>query len=228
MQRVLRMLCATVIAGIVMSAVPAEASFWGWLERLSGPGPFEPTSTAIGLRGWCPAFLDLRQPANEAALATLFKRLPPRTHRGATCFYFDNASFVSRNDAFVGGTSDVNAKVFGAGITTLIFEWLELGVGMDVAHFRVERTKASVTRPTFTAGRVVVRPARIFCPERKCSVQKKKWRTLDVFKYYYKTDVIFGTLRSRDFGVAGNFREKGDAVSSRGILIDISEMFGRR
>src|SRR3954453_14136707 len=113
--KILRTACSAAIAGLVMTAVPVEASIWGWLERLSGPGPFEPTMTAIGLRGGvCPSWLDLAQaaktpaktPAQDPAQGQAqveeplnwVQRRAPRNHRGVTCAYFDAASFVSHHD----------------------------------------------------------------------------------------------------------------------------------
>ena len=226
MKTILRMLCTAAVAGMVLNAVPAEAGIWGWLERLSGPGPFDQRFAHIGVRALCPPRLFVRTPPAKEKDDTsgLFR---PSSASGATCFYVDRAGFVSRNDAFVGGTSDITATVWGFGVTTLMVRWLEVGAGMGVASFNVSATDVTATRLTLTPGRLVLRPARLVCPD-GCGIKDPKWRgALDVFKVYFKTDVMLGTLQSKDFGVTGNFREKYDAVSSWGLLLDLSEVFSR-
>src|SRR4051794_12260185 len=118
MQTVSRILCAAAVAGIVMNAASAEgAGVWGWLERLSGPGPFEQRFGHIGARAICPRAIAL--PRSDAKTDSVPVRILS-TDVGSTCFYVDRADFVSRNDAFVGGTSDITATVWGFGLTTLM------------------------------------------------------------------------------------------------------------
>jgi hypothetical protein len=218
MQTVSRMLCAAAVAGIVMNAASAEAGVWGWLERLSGPGPFDQVAGSIGLRGLCPAILNQTDEARDSPDSVKLDWLRPRRDKHATCVYFERADFVSHNDPFVGRTSDITAATYSIGASVLVVRWLEAAVGAGWDRFRVVATDITVTKPTLTVARVVVRPIRIWRNEHQCG------GGCDVIKLYVKRDIILGTLRSSDFGVAGNFKATNDGVTSLGILFDFSEL----
>jgi hypothetical protein len=218
MKTILNMLCAAAVAGMVSNAVPAEASVWGWLERLSGPGPFDQVAGSIGLRGLCPPILNQTAKTRDSRDSVKLDWLRPRRDKHATCLYFDRADFVSHTDPFVGGTSDITAATYSIGASVLVVRWLEGAVGAGWDRFRVVATDITVTKPTLTLARVVVRPIRIFRKEDKCG------GGCDVIKLYVKRDIILGTLQSSDFGVAGNFKATNDGVTSLGILFDFSEL----
>ncbi len=223
-----RIASVVVVALTLIVALPATASadrkndLWGWLERLSGPGPFHPRIgtnrfPTIGIRSpFC--FSDGRM------------KVTTLSAERRACLYLDYAPWISEEDPLVGG--DVKLDTFDVGASYRINRGLELGVGFGVYHFRTEDTSA--TRVTLTPGRLVAKPLTLLAMlSEKAGAQplSSRWQKgFATLKWYYKTSVLLGRIDGTDFGIENSpWRgETNDPVSSVGFLIDLGEVFFER
>jgi hypothetical protein len=219
---------SVVVALVLVLAMPApgwardKRDFWGWLERLSGPGPFEPRGTrqfpTIGLRS--PFCLSNGRPAIVTAAGDDRR----------TCVYFDYAPWISKDDELLG--SDVKLDTFDVGATYRPNRAFELGVGLGVYYFRTDG--ASATRLTVTPGRLVVRPLMLLgllYEKSRAKPLSPGWqRGLSTLKWYYKTSVLIGRMDGETFGLNNALwrGETNEAISSVGLLVDLGEIFFER
>lgn len=203
-----------VVALTLIVAVPATASadrkndLWGWLERLSGPGPFHPKGVpTVGLRP--PVCWNGSERVNLTSAT-----------RGSACLFADLGRWESQDDHLLG--SDVTLTTFDAGVTFPVVFGVEMGAGIGLFKFNTDLDDPA--RLALVPGRLVVKPlqwaANAFGVDRN-STAMRRWGAL---KAYYKTSVILGVIESDDFGPnLPRFREKNEAVSSWGLLVDLLE-----
>lgn len=211
-----RIASVVVVALVLTLALPATASadrkndFWGWLERLSGPGPFTPKGKAtVGLR---PPFCFTGRERVKLESAS----------RSSACLFADLGRWESEDDHLLG--SDVTLTTVDVGVSFPVALGVEMGAGFGLYKFNTDLNDPA--RFTLVPGRLVVKPAQWVAKAFGVSSTSKAMRRWGAFKAYYKTSVILGVIDSEDFGPnLPYFREKNEAISSRGFLIDFLEFF---
>jgi hypothetical protein len=205
---------SVVVALVLVLAMPApgwardKRDFWGWLERLSGPGPFTPKGVpTVGLRP--PVCWNGRERISLTAAT-----------RGSACLFADLGRWESQDDRLLG--SDVTLTTFDAGVTFPVAFGIEMGAGLGLYKFSTDLEDP--TRLTLVPGRLVVKPLQWTAKAFGVADDSRAMRRWGAFKVYYKTSVILGVIESADFGPdLPYFREKNEAISSWGFLVDLLE-----
>ena len=213
--------CAVLLA---LTARPASAGLgdWlGWLEELSGPGPFHgPTVSIDRLACWSsPAeggpvervpFGDRTDPCRNGSDRD---RRQVRAYLSVELARFRSARNVlapepEADDAQVGLTR-INALVFAR-----VVQGVEVGGGLGINRFSGEGAAGQdfgFTRLTLPL-RVRVRPGMWVAPE-------SRWSRLVHFSVGF--DHLPSTFDAADFGQQGSFREEGESLATAYIGFDV-------
>jgi hypothetical protein len=209
---------------VAVTARPASASLgdWlGWLEELSGPGPFHgPTVTFDRLACWSEsvgggpvervAFADRADPCRNGADR---ERRHVRAYLSIELAHFRSSRNVlaenpESDDAQVGLTR-VNALVFAR-----VVQGVEVGGGLGFNHFGGKGAAGDdfgFTRVTLPL-RVRVRPGMWVAPE-------SRWSRLVHFSVGF--DRLPSAFDAADFGQQGSFRESGESLATAYVGFDV-------
>jgi hypothetical protein len=212
MSRVLRV-GWLILSAVVLCSRPADAALADWLEKLSGPGPFEEDALANLVSTWC-----------------FTKTLTQPDDRPTPCLYVDYHRMINEKDdnfyqdvGLKGKELKLTAYAFG-----LAFQpWRDvpIDVGGEIGRLQFLTKDTDTTKWTL-APRVQVKPL-LFVPKLFARGEHPVLRKgASVLKFYVRRLVILGTLNGeRDFGVPGStFEIKNERRWSLGFLLDFTEL----
>jgi len=209
---------------VVLTARPASAGLgdWlGWLEGMSGPGPFHgPTVSFDRLACWSEpagggrvervAFGDHADPCRNGADR---ERRRVRAYVSVELAHFRSSRNVLARDpeadAAQVGVTRLNALVFAR-----VAQGLEVGGGLGLNRFSGDGANGEsfgFTRLTLPL-RVRVRPGMWVAPE-------SRWSRLVHFSVGF--DRLPSTFEAADFGQQGPFREEGESLATAYIGFDV-------
>jgi hypothetical protein len=209
---------------LALTARPASAGLgdWlGWLEGMSGPGPFHgPTVSIDRLACWSePAgggriervgFVDRSDPCRNGA---------DRQRRRVRAYLsVELARFRSSRNVLARDPEADEAQVDLTRLNALVFarvaQGLEVGGGLGINRFSGEGATGEdfgFTRLTLPL-RVRVRPGMWVAPE-------SRWSRLVHFNVGF--DRLPSTFTAADFGQQGPFREEGESLATAYIGFDV-------
>jgi hypothetical protein len=189
-------------------ALFAQGGGKGWIERLSGPGPFR----GIDIFGPVGCFTKNSEGRSRPApVWSCYGALREDTEP-TWWIDFEFGSYKSEDDPLVNHTT-VKLRRWEVRATTLVAstrDIVEVGFGAGAYHFSGDFDGfAKLALPL----RVGAYPVKAFC--RDC-----KWGR--VVQLWAKQTLLAGRITGEDFGVpASSFNENWEAVSSFGVLFDV-------
>jgi len=223
-----------VAAVLLLAPVSAHASSpWGWLDKLSGPGPFDANG-----RLFLPVPITTTRPgARKASIFGVGDGLDERR----LYIVFETARFTGEtNPNFVGAVNitTLQGVVFlhpaGYGNDTKSpLGALDVGAGLGAHRFSGAGV-ISDGRPdgafwrTSIPLRIRLTPSELFARR----ITSTKWRNgLAVFSYMIGWDVLPGTFDATDFVVSpagAGYRSSGNAPFTCGLIVDVTPVFFRK
>lgn len=229
----------------VLAFVPGDAlAAVGWLEKLSGPGPF--VGWQVNVPFACYGFQDAPWPAASEGRASIDQTAPAaggdqrqlRVNYDCLMASADNWSIKfavdvgrlssTENELPYPGVDDrlkpnVNALVlmpsaslsFGR-FTDDMGSVIDVGVGVGAVRFSDDGNFFDAFwKPAFQPVRVAIRPLALF---RK----GVRWEFLEIG---LNATIIGGEMTAADFGAAGSFQESNELVWNRAIRVDLFKLF---
>lgn len=236
-------LTVRVLAIAVLTLLPVTASAgtspWGWLDKLSGPGPFDANG-----RLFLPVPINktVHDP-NDRDSDRIFKFAKTLDER-RLYVVFETARFTGEtNPSFAGAVniSTLQGVLFvhpdawrtKPGDAPTPLSALDLGAGFGLYRF----SGAGVISDghadgAFWRGAIPVRirftPSELFVRQ----LMKSRWRNgLAVFSYMIGWDVLPGSFDTADFVVTAagaGYHSSGNAPFTCGVIIDITPVLFRR
>jgi hypothetical protein len=233
------------VALLLVSAAPARAIGIGWLEKLSGPGPFGGWNVGVPL--FC---FDLSPKQDESvtspAASSQFSREAKRPDLSlgswkniALCrgyqdrpnrtlvIGFSGGSYKSlENDLEYAPSLDLSDKVkldsYTLSFDVRVHPAVDIGVGIGLEHFRGEAFE-SFNRFSFEPLRIVVRPMALFLPDRPMT--RGSWRVSwrDLIQVKFNARVYPEGFNARDFGSTGTFDQSVDVQF--GLTVGVGVVF---
>jgi hypothetical protein len=229
-----KLLTRAIAAAVVLLLAPVSAhasSPWGWLDKLSGPGPFDangrlflpiPITTTRPRPGSPRSIFGVGDSLDERRLYVVFETA---RFTGETNPDFSGAVNISTLQGIVflhpaGFKNDTKSPIgaldFGAGLGAYRFS----GAGVlsdgrpDGAFWR-----------TAIPVRIRLTPSELFARQ----IKSAKWRNgLAVFSYMIGWDVLPGTFDATDFVVSpkgAGYKSTGNAPFTCGLIIDVTPVF---
>jgi hypothetical protein len=205
---------------------------WGWLDKLSGPGPFDANG-----RLFLP--IPLTKTRTKDRILTVGDGIDDRQ----VYVVFETARFTGQtNPDFVGAINITTLQgvvfVHPAGYLeknaeTSPLNALDFGAGFGLYRFSGAGVKSDGQPDgAFWRGAIPLRirltPSELFADRLRGS----KWRNgLAVFSYMIGWDVLPGTFDDSDFVVSASkqgYRSSGHAPLTFGVIIDVTPVFFRR
>lgn len=227
--------CARALVVLTALSIPATAhatSPWGWLDKLSGPGPFDANG-----RLFVPVPITPRRPDKSGHKRSIFG-VGDNLDERRLYVVFETARFTGETNAnFVGavnittlqGVVFVHPVGFGDDTKSPLGA-LDFGAGFGVYRFSGAGV-ISDAKPdgAFWRGAIPIRirltPSELVAGR----ITSSKWRNgLAVFSYMIGWDVLPGTFDTTDFVVSAKgrgYRSSGNAPFTCGLIIDITPVF---
>ena len=206
-----RKLCFFILLAAVLSGTPrtvlAQGGGKGWIERLSGPGPFK----GLDVFGPVGCFAKNNEGRNRPAPFWRCYGVLRENQEPSWWLDFEFGDYKSEDDMLVSDTT-VKLKRWEVRATTLVGstrDIVEVGFGAGAYHFSGEFDGfAKLALPM----RIAAYPLKAFFPERR-------WNS--VVQLWAKQTFLAGRMTGADFGVpASTFNENWEAVTSLGVLFD--------
>lgn len=223
---------------VLLSCSPATARItdWiGWLEQLSGPGPF------LDDDSWKPAGFTLtacrtddvhKGPDSNVRLQKFVLGTPPRQAQKG-CLYGDYQLFVAPAEEFkVDGTDTqfvtgrgfprITARMFEVGLSYAIAPMVDVGAGGGVIWFGAQDAQKNPYKLTLTPIRIAFKPAMVI-------PQARRFKWAGGLKLVLKETYIRGGLSGADFGATGPtpataYRNNGELARSVSLNVDLTEI----
>jgi hypothetical protein len=213
----------------LLAAFPADAlAVLGWLEKLSGPGPF--TGVQVTIPFACIALPAGTETADDGpAISARYDCLDTETDRRPLVVSIDIGRLTSNeNDLSYANLDprdkpDVNAFILIPAVSVSLGKnwWakgyaVDLGAGAGAIFFSDDRHFfTSFWKPVLQPIRVGIKPIAFFRKERR-------WEFLEIA---FNGTIIAGDLRARDFGATGNLDESNEWLWNRAVMIDLYKWF---
>lgn len=216
---------------LLAPCAPARASSpWGWLDKLSGPGPFDANG-----RVFLPVPITTTRTQSETAKKKSIFVFGDSIHERRIYTVLETTRFTSEtNPSFVGAVNITTLQgvvfVHPAGFDddkTSRLGFLDLGAGVGLYRFSGAgvisdgKPDGSFWRGTIPL-RIRLTPSELFAKE----LPSAKWRNgLAVFSYMLGWDVLPGTFDTTNFVVSSagaGYRSSGHAPFTCGIIFDIT------
>ncbi len=226
---------------LLLVGVPVEASSpWGWLQKLSGPGPFERRLPGFDVPYWgitprcpnsAPQTLDDKLLAPAFTISQYKSDADDRFDRTdlttySAILYLHPAGFLHRAELCSNKTphtSPLNA--------------LDIGAGIAWYHFAGDATSSigtSTGQPATASGpftrtamplRFKITPSELFSGKLHGTTRK----VLAMFSYNINVDLFVGSFDQGDFNYKGPgvYHADDKALWSGGIVVDVSSLFFR-
>jgi hypothetical protein len=212
----------------------ADAQGWrGWLDRLSGPGPFD--GVGVSAEFLCYGKKELRatggQPEVQGALVTnsgyepFFDVNCSRAARSAWrvvigvelgWYEADDPGDLEFDADYPADTTRVKLFTFLPTADFVRVRWLEFGTGVGVAWFRGDLF--DTTARFLIEPRVTVKPIAVFT--------NAKWARIVQFRG--RLSILPSGFDAPDFGaVPGSWSEGGEVLPGWQIVFDFTELIGR-
>lgn len=219
-----RLVRVVLVLCLLLAQAPAAhaARWWGWLDELSGPGPFRPTS--VGTVTLPVPWLGIDKDGSAMVLADDFDTR--RVYVSFETAFWDNEETdnFSREVGissyqfiafvpFSAFTSDEKSPLAA----------FDAGVGFGWYNFHgdgVARKDASFTRMSIPF-RLKITPSELAAGHLK---SRRLRRFLGAFSYRFGVDSLPGTFDRRDFIGPANYRSKNNWLASYGITIDVLQL----
>ena len=228
------------ILALISSAVAASdaTAALGWLEKLSGPGPFVGVMVPVSFLCYGE---DLGQGASATANASSREQEPAPAERDANLGLFVNNDCLDANlrkprVSFTlqvgqlwsldntlpyegvppGQEPGVRILMIVPAISTPVMRFLDVGAGLGVARFSGEDDAFDAFwRAAVQPVRVTVRPLSFFRTG-------YRWEALEM---RMNATVFTGRFTAADFGATGSFNERGELLWERIIYVDVLKLF---
>ena len=223
-----RLLGALAVLGVILAPARADAS-WGWLEKLSGPGPF------MGLAYTVPIGCLYRedpqsQPHFRPALLRPDCVVPEKAKKDPAPV---KLLFGVDIQYLTAGAGDNPLQYASGGAVPGVHLWqvipavavpvhpaLSVGVGFGFAHFSTTGdVESSFSTGVFHPLRLTFTPAAAVAPG-------SRWTAL---QFKLNATMFTRTIRSEDFGaIRGTFKARPEVLWQPVIFIDVLRLFGSR
>lgn len=229
-----RLLLCGMVCAFSLSATPASAGYWSWLEEYSGPGPFTAGRPLFFTTPVCRLARATQQTTPqttdfEALLLTeRFSVGRPIQRVAEACVYFD---YIPLSTPPAGGFDEVNITNIDVGVSVpFANNIVEIGAGVGRMNVRNGRTNDVAGKWAVTPFRLVTRPLLVFA-----SGKNDRWEVLlGSFKVYFKQTALLEPLTAADFGgiipVEGQTTStfttttRGEMVRSYGWVFDLTDL----
>lgn len=219
----------TVLLGLLMAAgaAPAEAAkWWGWLDKLSGPGPFRPEFPLLavdcpfgraGNDGLCRPKLDEQFDLKLYVTVEIAKWKAPGDPLGD--FKKDVNLFATQGIVYLplanlaadSKTSRLHVADVGVGLGVFWFS----GDGVKDGSGNEGGVRARLTIPV----RLKITPSELFAPE--LNEKSRRWR-MALSGIYVRTgfDGVPSTFSDNDFFGPAGYRSESSFLGTYGLEID--------
>jgi hypothetical protein len=221
-------------AVMLTAPLKAEASFLGWISRLSGPGPFWGLDAEV-----CVSHLnfdkDKIKPMNEAGDQKTFaptltfpckvrldqRHLSWNLHAGVAVAFKNPLDYTG---AGVEGKSDnVWRGQLGTSLDLTLRPWIDIGAGGGLVYFAGERFD-SFARGYVEPVRVTVRPLLWRHASNPAQRERDAWLGISAGWIIH-----LGTLDGADFGApSDSFRTHNESNWQAGVSIDVLRLLKTR
>jgi hypothetical protein len=223
MEDAMRRLFALTALGLVLAPVKADAS-WGWLEKLSGPGPFMGVVYTVPIGCYKDDFKPaLWRPECTPSDNVTDLKDPKRVK---LLFGVDIQYLTADADdnplQYTGGRRAPGVHLWQVipSVAVPVHPALSVGVGLGFAHFS---TKGDVQTGFSTA---VFQPLRFTFTPAAAVDPKSRWTALQL---KLNANMFTRAIRSEDFGaLPGTFKASHEVLWQPVIFIDVLRLFGSR
>jgi hypothetical protein len=231
------------ILALISSAVAATdaVAALGWLEKLSGPGPFKGPQYALTLAcyGWPGPLSKAREvslrageaaqtQAAESALLPLWRchEIDPNQMRVDLGVDMARLSTNENPLMYAAGQQKpgVRAFLFVPYVSVSVAVGLEAGVGFGLVRFTDRQSDEVDTnsRVDFSSTKALIQPIRLTVKPLAPFFDSTKW---DFLQFAFNGTLILQTVRDRDFGaVPGTFREPTEMLWQCELRIDLGHL----
>jgi hypothetical protein len=218
-----RLLGWLAVLGSILVPARAEAG-WGWLEKLSGPGPFMGLAYTVPIGCYTDDFKpalwrpDCTPPDNG--------RDPQDPKRVKLLFGVDiqylTAGAGDNSLQYASGHAVPGVRLWQVipAVAVPVHPALSVGVGLGFAHFS---TRGGVQSGFSTA---VFQPLRLTFTPAAAVKTTSRWTAL---QFKLNATMFTRTIRSEDFGaIPGTFKASHEVLWQPVIFIDVLRLFGSR
>jgi hypothetical protein len=202
---------------LLVSAAPARAIGIGWLEKLSGPGPFGGWEVGLPILCFDLAADDRRvteeQPRNRLGRAGFCGEYQDRA-KPTVIIGFQYSDFDSQKNRLEYDPSDerdktVKLRSYLLSIDVRVHPAVDVGVGVAVNRFSGQAFE-SFTSLSFDPLRITIRPVALFLPRQRAVGGKVKVSLRDLVQVKANARVYPKGFDARDFGSTGTFDQAVD------------------
>jgi hypothetical protein len=233
----------TMILVLISSAAAATdaTAALGWLEKLSGPGPFKGPQYALTLAcyGWPgPLFKShgasvragesSQTPAAEPTVLPLWRchEIDPNQMRVDLGVDLARLSTNENPLTYAAGQQKpgVRAFLFVPYVSVSVVVGLEAGVGLGFVRFTDRQSNQidDSNRIDFSSTKALIQPIRLTVKPLAPFFDSTKW---DFLQLAFNGTLILQTLQERDFGaVPGTFREPTEMLWQTELRIDLGHL----
>jgi hypothetical protein len=216
-----------ILAVALWAAFPTDAlAVLGWLEKLSGPGPF--TGVQVNVPFACYGTDRLDAPKRKTIYADYDCRFAEEEHPLVIAIDINRLTSNENTLTYVNidtrDRPDINVAMLVPNVSVSLKlgtrgRVLDVGAGAgalffsDSGHFF-----KSFWKPVLQPLRLGVKPLAWIS-------ENRRWEVLEVA---FNATIIGGSLRAGDFGAVGGLDESNELVWNRAILIDFYKWFASR
>jgi hypothetical protein len=204
-------------------ALARDQSWWGWLDELSGPGPFRGSSVEL-LKLCQDRGASINSGRGIRGIANWSLGTPNNT---------TNCVWADQRFLHVGADQDfpaIAANLYDQGLSITWRRLVSVGVGIGLIRFNSDGPTGHVTtnRVTLTPLRLTANPLNLlsFKNPAAFSDRERIWSNiLSVPQVYYKLVCIPGALNGASFGApTSTFASSGECLESYGIQLNLLEL----
>jgi hypothetical protein len=230
MRNARRLLGGLVALLLVTSAQEVSAAGKGWLERLSGPGPFEGFELST-LPIWCftpkdDAVKDGVSPAGASLSGFLCSGYQTAPDRSVfVTFTFSDLESQRNNleyDPAETRDTTVGLQSYVFSLEVKLHPGLDVGVGLGVNRFSGQVFRA-FTRVSLEPLRVVFRPVGLLFPQKAFwgKDSKVKLSLRDLIQVKFRTVLFPKGFDALDFGSIGTFDEPSELLVGYSVTLGV-------
>jgi len=209
MRSACRMAGALSVLVLLGSTDAAEAAGKGWLEKLSGPGPFSG-------REWPTVPLWCFRSDDASHGAPYFCQNYQTLERGVIVSFTFSENYKSQRnplpyDPENTANKTVHLSSYVVSLDLRLHAGLDVGMGLGVSHFSGDAFQ-SFDRFSFDPLRVVFRPVALLFPKGYVGSGKVKFSVRDLVQVKLRAALFPQGFDANDFGATGDFDEPDELL----------------